>query len=71
MIEYANDPEGLFTTFDDGESATIGADVTGLTNGVTYFFRVTAINSQGPGAAALTSLGIVPSDVPSPPTVDG
>ena len=43
----------------------------GSLNGVTYFFRVAAINSQGTGAAALTSLGIVPSDVPAPPTVDG
>ena len=71
LIEYANDPESPFITFDDGISAAVGANVTGLDNGVTYFFRVTAINSQGPGAAALTSLGIVPSDVPAPPTVDG
>jgi len=70
LIEYANDPEGPFTTFDHGDSAAVGADVTGLTNGVTYFFRVRAINSQGLGAAAVTSLGIVPSDVPAPPTVN-
>jgi hypothetical protein len=34
-------------TFADGTSATPGATVTGLTTGVTYEFRVAAINSEG------------------------
>ena len=55
----------------DGVSATTGTEVTGLTNGVTYFFRVAAINDEGAGAAATTTIAIVPSDVPAPPTVTG
>ncbi len=64
-------PMATSTIFDDGVSATTGTEVTGLTNGVTYFFRVAAINDEGAGSAATTTIAIVPSDVPAPPTVTG
>lgn len=68
-VEYATNVNGPYTVFDDGVSAALTADVTGLVNGTTYFFRVSAINAQGAGATATTSVGIVPSDVPSRPIV--
>lgn len=38
--------------------------VTGLTNGVTYTFTVTATNSAGLGAASTASSGVTPADAP-------
>ncbi len=70
VVEYGTSSGGPFSVFDDGVSTTTSTDVTGLTNGVTYFFRVTAINNIGAGAPATTVVGIVPSDVPDQPTVD-
>ena len=55
------------TTFTDGVNASTGATVTGLDNGVTYYFRVAAVNSVGTGAYSTISAGAVPSTVPSAP----
>ena len=68
-VESATSVNGPFTIFPDGVSTALAATVTGLTNGTTYYFRVSAINSEGVGAPATTSIGIVPSSVPAPPTV--
>ena len=70
-VEYATSSGGPFTTFVHSASTALTSDVTGLTNGVTYFFRVTAINDEGAGAPATTSIGIMPSDVPARPVVTG
>lgn len=67
-VEHATNINGPFTTFADGVSTTTSTVVTGLTNGITYFFRVTAINAIGAGPSATTPVGIVPSDVPDAPT---
>jgi hypothetical protein len=45
-------------------------DVTGLTNGQEYFFRVHAINEEGPGGWSPAVLG-VPSARPGAPTLEG
>lgn len=71
LIEYATNSGGPWTPFVDGVSTETSAQVTGLTNGTNYFFRVAAENDQGVGAFATTALATVPSDVPGTPTVTG
>ncbi len=55
-----------------GFSATGGASpitVTGLTNGTTYTFTVTATNVHGTSTPSATSNSIVPATVPGAPTI--
>ncbi len=49
-------------------STTTSCTVTGLTNGTSYAFTVTASNVNGTGAASSTSAPVVPSTVPGTPT---
>ena len=42
-------PQGGWITFADGVNPATGATVTGLTNGVSYDFRVGAVNAIGQG----------------------
>lgn len=55
VVEYATDPAGSWTAFTDGVSTGTTAIVTGLTNGTEYFFRVSAVNGIGTGAASNVS----------------
>lgn len=71
VIEQATNLAGPWSTLADGTSTATATTVTGLTNGVTYFFRVSAVNSIGIGAVSdTTSLGVTPSDVPDAPVID-
>jgi alpha-tubulin suppressor-like RCC1 family protein len=48
IIEYSEDGS-TWSTFDDGTSLETSATVTGLTNAITYKFRVSAVNGEGQG----------------------
>jgi hypothetical protein len=57
VVEYSSDGTN-FSTFADGTSTASTADVTGLTLGTTYTFRVKATNSTGTGAASSTATAV-------------
>ena len=47
VIQYKNSTDISYTIFADSISASTGATVTGLTNGLSYDFQVSAVNSVG------------------------
>ena len=53
--------------FNTGSASPI--EVTGLTNGDSYTFRVTATNGLGTGAASAASNAVVPATAPGAPTI--
>ncbi len=55
VVEYKLSSDLSWTTFADGTSATASATVTGLTNGSSYDFRVSATNSAGTGSVSDTA----------------
>ena len=61
VLEFRTSPSGTWTTFADGVSAATTGTVSGLTPGVAYDFRVSAVNATGTGTtsgiATLTALG--------------
>ncbi len=57
-------------TFDDGVRAGTGAVVTGLANGTTYTFTVTARNATGSGEVAATITATPMSAINTPPVAD-
>jgi len=72
IVDYRVSGDVPWTNFVDGVSASTGATVTGLTNGVTYEFRVRAVNGIGTApdsniASVTVSAPTVPS-TPSAPT---
>ncbi|MEY4068921.1 MAG: hypothetical protein RLZZ332_1257, partial [Actinomycetota bacterium] len=66
LIEYSSNNGTSWSTFADGVSTATSATVTGLTNGTTYSFRVSAMNSAG--TSAPTDVVRVAVGVPSVPT---
>ena len=52
IIQYSVNSGASWTTFNDGTSPSTSATVTGITNGVPYQFRVSAVNAQGTGATS-------------------
>lgn len=68
IISYTvtSEPGGFTSTTADG--ITLTADVTGLTNGTSYIFRVNATNAVGTSSASFASVAVVPYTVPNAPT---
>jgi ELWxxDGT repeat protein len=55
VIEYSNNGGANWSPLDNGVAPTTSATVTSLTNGVSYVFRVAAVNAVGTGPAAVSS----------------
>jgi hypothetical protein len=67
IIEY-KPASGSWTTFNDGTSTNLTATITGLTNGTSYTFRVSAVNALGTSVVSSTSNAVIPALVPDVPT---
>lgn len=68
IIQYklASEPT-TWTTFSDGTSTSTSALVTGLTNDLSYNFRVSAVNSVGTGPVSSTATATPALSVPTAP----
>ena len=69
-VEYALSPYSSYTVFNaDTGNANTSIPVTGLTNGESYKFKVTAKNANGFGDASAPSDVVVTNIVPGAPTI--
>ena len=62
VVQYSTSSSDSYTTFDDGTSTSTSATVTGLTNGIAYYFKVFATHSAGTLPDSAASAAIRPSD---------
>ena len=67
LIQYSPDSGVTWSTFVDGASTSTSANVTGLTNGVGYLFRVAAVNSAGTGGFSSPTSTLTPQSPFAPP----
>lgn len=67
-IEYSSNSGSTWDIFSRTSSSATSETVTGLTNGTSYIFRVSAINDPGTGTASTSSGTITPKTIPSAPT---
>lgn len=68
VIEYSSNSGATWTTFTDGTSTATSTTVTGLTNGMSYVFQVSASNNVGTGQHSAVSSAVIPATVPGAPT---
>jgi len=66
IVEYklATAPDSAFSAFADGVRSTTGADVSGLTNGASYVFRVKSRSTFADSGFSTTSPVVVMPNVP-------
>ncbi len=71
IISYTatSNPSGLTCISNTGSPVTPGCTVSGLTNGTSYTFTVTATNSAATSAPSTASAAITPATVPGAPTL--
>ena len=60
VVEYSSDGGATWSVFADGVSTSTFAVMTGFSNGTSYVFRVSAVNSAGTGAVSVVSAAVVP-----------
>jgi hypothetical protein len=66
IIEYSANAGNTWTTVSKPSSSQVSYVVTGLTNAVSYVFRVSAVNSVGTGSPSIVSSSVTPTaNVPS------
>lgn len=70
VIQHSTDKGRSWTTYIDGESAASSATVAGLTNGVSYHFRVLAVNDAGAGAWSRSSVVVMVGSTAPTETID-
>ena len=68
IIEYSLDGGDSWTKYERAASIDTTASLTGLQNGSSYIFRISAVNTVGTGAPSISSAQITPSsNFPSEP----
>lgn len=60
VIKYATTSGGPYTTFNDGVTTSRTTTVTGLSNGVPYYFTVSAVNAAGTGPESVETAAVTP-----------
>ena len=68
VVEYKLSTAGSWSTFSEGVSNTASATVTGLNNGYSYNFRVSAVNANGTSSPSATATARPVSATPTAPT---
>jgi len=68
LIQYSNNVGASWTNVTRAPSTLTTATITGLTNGVSYIFRVAAVNSAGTGQYSINSASTIPATLPAAPT---
>lgn len=69
-VEYSSNSGSTYSSFTDNTFLTSTVlTVTGLTNGTSYLFRVSAINDMGMSTASSPSSAVTPVSAPDAPTI--
>lgn len=64
IIQYSINNGTSWTTYNDGITTNTYSSINGLTNGISYIFRVAAVNDGGTGPFSDSSNSIVPDSTP-------